>query len=89
VIDDLPQRYHEYLERFTRELGEVEVGAFAKFAGKLIKKLGFEDFTRAYLDYTAMAARYHESVARGDTINDVVLKILREGAATLVLPPPG
>jgi hypothetical protein len=32
--------------------------------------------------------RYEESVERGDTINDVVLKVLRDQAAQLMLTPP-
>lgn len=88
MIDDLPARYHEYLDRFTTELGDVKAGAFAKYGGKLIKKMSFEDFTPAYLEYTEMCERYHESVERGDTINDVVLKVVREKAASLILKPP-
>ncbi len=89
MIEDLPGRYHEYLERFAKELGAVQVGAFAKFSGKLIKKLSFEEFTPAYLEYTEMADRYFESIERGDTINDVILRLLREQAANLMLKPPG
>ncbi|MBA3392738.1 MAG: hypothetical protein H0T89_08845 [Deltaproteobacteria bacterium] len=89
MIEDLPGRYHEYLERFAKELGDVAVGAFAKFSGKLIKKLSFEEFTPAYLEYTEMADRYFESIERGDTINDVILRLIREQAASLVLKPPG
>ena len=89
MVEDLPARYADYLKRFAREVGEVEVGAFAKYAGKLIKKLSFEEFTPAFLEYVEMSDRYHESIDRGDTINDVVLKVLRESAARLVLKPPG
>ena len=89
MIDDLPGRYHEYLERFTREVGEAAVGAFAKFNGKLIKKLSFEEFAPALLEYLEMCARYTESIDRGDTINDVVLKVIRDQAAALVLKPLG
>jgi hypothetical protein len=88
VIEDLPQRYHEYLDRFMTEIGDVKPGAFAKFNGKLIKKLSFEEFTPAYLEYTEMAQHYVESIERGDTINDVVLRILRDKAAGLVMKPP-
>jgi len=88
MIEDLPARYHEYLDRFTTELGTHEVGAFIKWSGKLIKKLSFEEFTPAYLEYTEVLARYRESVERGDTINDVVLRLLRERSANLVLKPP-
>jgi len=88
VIEDLPARYHEYLERFAKELGDVAVGAFAKFNGRLIKKLTFEEFTPAYLEYNEISERYYESLDRGDTINDIVLRLLREKAANLVLQPP-
>lgn len=89
MIEDLPARYHEYLERCERELGDIKVGAFAKFNGKLIKKLSFEEFTPAFLEYNEMSERYFESIERGDTINDVVLRVLREQAARLLLAPPG
>ncbi len=88
MIQDLPARYHEYLDRFMTELGDVKVGAFAKWNGKLIKKLTFEEFTPAYLEYEDLVNRYTESIERGDTINDVVLRLLREKSATMVLKPP-
>jgi hypothetical protein len=88
VIDDLPARYHEYLERFGKQVGEVKVGAFAKYDGRLIKKLSFEDFTPLYIEYSEMLDHYRESLDRGDTINDLVIKLLREHAANLVLKPP-
>ena len=88
MIEDLPGRYHEYLDRFAAALGDIKVGAFGKFGGRLIKKLSFEEFTPAYLEYTEMLARYTDGLERGDTVNDMVLRILREQAATLVLEPP-
>ena len=89
MLEDLPARYHEYLERFAAKVGVHEVGTFAKFGGKLIKKLSFEEFTPAYLEYTELSEQYFASIERGDTINDVVLRVLREKAATLVVDPPG
>ena len=89
MLDDLPARYHEYLERFASKVGTHDVGAFAKFNSKLIKKLSFEEFTPAYLEYTDLSDKYYESLDRGDTINDVVLRVLRDKAATLILDAPG
>ena len=89
MIEDLADRYHDYLERWKREAGDVPVGSFAKFSGKLVKKLTFEEFTPILVEYIEMATRYQESIDRGDTINDVVLKVLKDSAATLVLKPPG
>ena len=88
ALEDLPTRYHEYLDRVFAHLGDVKLGAFAKFDGKLIKKLSFEEFTPVFIEYTEMLDRYQESVERGDTINDLMIKLLREHAATLVLKPP-
>ena len=89
MIEDLPGRYHEYLDRFATKIGDHKVGAFAKWNGKLIKKLSFEEFTPAYLEYSELSDKYYESIERGDTINDVVLRVLREKAASLVLDAPG
>ena len=89
MIEDLADRYHEYLERWLREAGDVPIGTFVKYSGKLVKKLSFEEFTPVLMEYVEMATRYQETVERGDTINDLVLKIVREQAAKLMLPPPG
>jgi hypothetical protein len=88
VIEDLPARYQEYLDRFMDQIGDVKAGAFAKYNSKLIKKLSFEEFTPAYLEYSGMLERFNESLERGDTINDAMLRILREKAAGLVMKLP-
>ncbi|MBS1121201.1 MAG: hypothetical protein H6Q90_3429 [Deltaproteobacteria bacterium] len=88
VIEDQSAHYDEYLQRFSTELGNVEVGAFAKYQGRLIKKLSLEEFSAAHVEYTEMARHFTESLERGDTINNVVIKLLREQASALVLKPP-
>jgi hypothetical protein len=86
---DLDALYREYLVRFDREVGPCEVGAFAKYEGRLIKKLGRADFTTAFAAYQDTAERYHATLEAGDTVNDVVVKMLRDQAAGLILKPPG
>ena len=88
TLDDPPARYAEYLDRLTQAVGDLEVGEFAKYAGRLIHKLSLEEFTQAYTAYTELLARYHESLDRGDTIDDLVLKLLREQSTNLAMPPP-
>lgn len=87
-VEDLSDCYAAYLERFAREVGERDVGAFATYAGRLIKKLSAEELAPAYVEYADMLAQYQDSLERGDTINDLVVRLLREQAATLVLPQP-
>jgi len=86
--EELQKEYEGYLTRFTAEHGEVDLGAFVKFKGKLVKKLDLDEFTRVYDEYHQLAAHYFESLDRGDTINDIVVKSIREHAANLLLTAP-
>jgi hypothetical protein len=88
TLDDLAGRYAEYLDRLTQEVGDIRVGEFANYAGRLIHKMSFEEFTSTYTEYAELIARYHESLERGDTVDDLVLKLLREQSTNLVMPPP-
>jgi len=89
AAEDLREEYAQYLQRFVTAIGEdVEVGAFAKFKGKLIKKLAPDEFGELHTEYHQLAAHYLESLDRGDTINDIVVKEVRELAAKLVLTAP-
>ncbi len=89
---DKPQRlaeeYRAYVGRWDKEVGPSDVGAFVKFSGRLIKKMSEEEFAAVHQEYEALAKRYLESVKRGDTVNDVVVRLLRDRAATLVRTPP-
>jgi hypothetical protein len=86
---DIDALYKEYLVRFDRDVGACDVGAFAKYQGTLIKKLARDEFEPAFREYHDTAERYHASLDAGDTVNDVVVKLLRDRAAKLVLKPPG
>jgi hypothetical protein len=88
VAIDLDALYAEYLTRFDRQVGRADVGAFAKYEGRLIKKLSRDEFEPAFLEYAELAGRYHDNVENGDTINDAMVKMLRDHAAKLVLKPP-
>jgi hypothetical protein len=87
TVDDLPGRYTEYLDRFTREVGDVKFGEFAQYAGRAVRMLSFEEFTETYTEYNELLTRYRDSLERGDTVDDLMLKLMREQSANLVLPP--
>jgi hypothetical protein len=86
-VDDLEARYAEYLARLTQEVGNIGVGEFANYGGRLIHRMPFDEFTAAYSEYTDLLTRYHQSLARGDTVDDLMLKLLREQAVNLAMPP--
>lgn len=85
---DYAGEYAAYLERFSERVGEADFGAFVKHEGKLVKKLRREEFDEVYSEYFELAQRYLESMDRGDTINDVVVRMLRQRAAELFLTSP-
>lgn len=85
---DIANEYRDYLARFESEHAESDFGMFVKHRGRLVKKLRFEEFEPIYREFAEIARNYFESIDRGDTINDVVVKVLRERAIELFLDPP-
>jgi hypothetical protein len=88
MAEDLARVYEAYLARFQAELGESAFGVFVKHNGRLIQKLRFEEFKPIYDEYCEMIEKYREVVARGDTINDIIVRLMRDRAAHLVLSSP-
>ena len=87
--DDLVQEYRGYLERFDALAdGPTDFGAFLKHNGRLVKKLRYDEFEPLFKEYEEVAKAYFDSIDRGDTINDIVVKILRDRATELIKPVP-
>jgi hypothetical protein len=86
--DPNDKAFEEYLERFAEIAGDHEFGAFVKHEGRLVKKLDREEFDALNGEYYELAKRYFESIDRGDTINDVVVRMIRQKATELFLTSP-
>ncbi len=85
---DIAKEYREYLARFESEYGDSDFGVFVKHRGRLVKKMRVEEFEPVYREFSDIAKSYFDSLDRGDTINDVVVKMLRERAIELLLSSP-
>jgi hypothetical protein len=85
---DIAKEYQDYLARFDEEYGASDFGVFVKHRGRLVKKMRLEEFEPVYLEFADIARSYFDSLDRGDTINDVVVKMLRERAIELLLTSP-
>jgi len=85
---EFTREYREYLARFEAEHAGTDLGAFVKHRGRLVKKLRYEEFEAMYREFHDVAKNYFDSLDRGDTINDVVVKVLRERAIELFVDPP-
>jgi hypothetical protein len=87
--EDLVAEYREYLQRFDSVAeGPTEFGSFLKYRGRLVKKLRYDEFEPMFREYEEVAKAYFDSIDRGDTINDIVVKILRDRATELIKPSP-
>ena len=85
AASDVGAEYQGYLERFEGTIGPCEVGAYAKHHGRLIKKLRVEEFTAKWEEFVEAQRTYKEIEERGDTMNDVLVRILRERCDELLL----
>jgi hypothetical protein len=86
--DSVSAEYERYLLRFDETVGPLAPGGFAKYQGRLVQRLSFEEFGPLYTEYMGLATHYLEGVDRGDTINDLVVKLIRDHAAKLILTSP-
>lgn len=82
---DLVDEYRQYLERFEVVGPGVDFGAFTKRNGRLVKKLRYEEFEAKWREYLQISKSYAQILERGDTINDVIVKILKERCDELIL----
>jgi hypothetical protein len=80
--------HDDYLRRLEAAVGSLAPGEFAKHQGRLIRRLEPAEYAEAYGEYMQLASAYLAGVDRGDTINDVTVKLIRDHAAQLVLPSP-
>ena len=80
--------FRAYLGRFEGAAGEHEFGDFVKHNGRLVKKLNFDEFVTRWDEFHALKTKYEEIFQRGDTLNDAMIRVLRERAAELMIDPP-
>jgi hypothetical protein len=88
ALRDAVDEYRKYLERFDQVLGTCEFGTYMKHHGRLIKKLTYDEFEPRWHELAAIEQAYEDVVARGDTINDVLVKVLRERRDELLVERP-
>jgi hypothetical protein len=85
------EAYREYVSKFDARVGTLGVGAYGKFEGKLVRKLGAEEFATRHSEFVTLDKTYRGIIERGDTINDAVVRLWRERRAELLIdgPEPG
>ena len=82
---DVIEEFKEYVRRFDEALGVKGFGEYGTWNGKLVKKLKYDEFVGKWKEYKKFDALYQGILERGDTVNDIVLKTLRDYAAELLI----
>ena len=77
--------YLDYLARFEESVGALSVGAYGKWKGRLVRKLGPDEFAAKHGELATLSSHYHKILERGDTLNDALTKLLRERQAELLI----
>ncbi len=79
------EEFKAYVQRFDAEVGAKDFGEYGKWKGRLVKKLRYDEFVEKWTEYTKLDGLYKGILERGDTVNDVVLKTLRDNGAELLI----
>jgi hypothetical protein len=82
---DLAAEYREYLVRFEKQVGKVPIGAPGKWKGRLVTKLAYGEFEHKLLELRKFEHAYRETLERGDTVSDAVIKLLKDRSAELLI----
>jgi hypothetical protein len=77
--------YNDYLARWDSLVGAVPVGQYGKWKGKMVRKLPPVEFLTKLDEYNQLATHYQKVIERGDTINDAMLRVLKEREIELLL----
>lgn len=82
---DFDKEYQRYLERFGTLVGDFQTGQFGRYRGRLVKKLGADEFRAKVEHYMAMGQRFNRIVSSGDTMDETLALDLRGAEFELVM----
>ena len=77
--------YTAYLQRYEEAVGPGDLGSYAKYKGRLIKKLARDEFDKHWKELAELTVVYEKVVEAGDTINDILVRVLRERCDELLV----
>lgn len=79
--------YELYMRRFQVEVGDVPVGDYGTWGGKLIKRLSRAEYVAAYAEFRELEERIRIIMQEGMTLSDHMNDLYREAAAKVLERP--
>jgi hypothetical protein len=77
--------YRRYVDRFTQQVGDFQIGQLGRYRGRLVKKYPRDEFVAKVERYMAMGQRFNAIVSSGDTMDDTLALDLRALEIELVM----
>lgn len=77
--------YLDYLSRWEQNVGAVPVGQYGKWKSTMVRKLAPAEFLNKLDEYNQLSSHYQKVLERGDTLNDTMIRLLRERAIELLI----
>ena len=82
------EAFSAYQARAAAVFGDAPPGSFAKFGGRLVRRLDATEFAERHAAYRLAREAFDRRLANGDTLDDATMQELAEQAAALLLPRP-
>ena len=79
--------YNHYLSKFEDLFGTLKEGEVAQHQGRLIQKLGYEEFDKKWKEYKQLDEYLCEVMSSGATLNDDIYRNYLELCAQVLESP--
>ncbi len=84
-MSDKPTAFADYERRFARLVGNIELGQYGQFRGRLVCRLGSDEFAAKQAEYDSLGANFLRAIEVGDTMDETVVLRLRGTEVELVM----
>lgn len=84
-MSEVETAFAEYEQRFNRLVGDIEPGQYGQFRGRLVRRLGVEQFKAKNAEYQSLGADLMNAISSGDTIDETITIELRAAEVDLVM----
>ena len=84
-MSDTEAPYTDYETRFLRLVGDIQAGQYGQFRGRLVRKLGPEQFAEHASEYTRLGEQFIQAVESGATLSERLTAEIRAAEVSLVV----
>ena len=84
MFEEIIDNFQSYGERFERFIGNIKIGQYGHYRGRVIRRLDQEQYNAKYREYLWLRDRFAQIIQTGDTIDEVFVADLRAAEIELL-----